>query len=877
MKKILLVALCFSWSVLSEAQNDVSLSFDSIMSDMSNQLSRYPQEKIHLQIDKSYYLAGETLWFRAFLVNSCFHTMSELSRYLYAELVDPFDSVVSRVKIRPQNSVFYGYIHLSDSLPEGNYTLRAYTSYMFGLGEDYFFRRSIKIGTSQSARVETKLDYLDDDPDMRHLSMIFENPYQNKRMPGNLQIKLKEGMPKSVKDKGDGSFLISVPQDIVSQNKSLLFEFKDESNRIYKRYACISSGQDDFDVSFFPEGGYLLGGAVCRVAFKSVNSAGRDENVIVNVVSEQGDTLAMASTLVRGMGYFSFYPEKGGKYYAVCKNKNGRIKKFELPSADVAVHGLKLDIISGKIRVSVLSASEAPKDSLFLLAHVRGAVVYANWWNYQKGIISFDKRVFPSGVVQFLLLDKDLNPISERLVFCNNNDQTKIFFSTDQKSYHPRQLISAHVGVADQNNKPLKGNFSVSVVDEKDVPADTCFNILSTLLLTSELKGYIDSPSFYFQNNNKLAEIGLDLLMMTHGWRRYNLPEIIKGNLEEPKEKPEVSQTISGIVKEGLMMNKPADHSTVTMVALNSKYMDMGETDQNGRFSFNGLEFPDSTRFLVQALTSKGKDHLELTVDPESYPPILDPVPLPAWSVKPITTPDFILKAEQKISVEGGLLSVNLGEIEVTASKQQEKESSYNFMNTEVYSDKDIASYNSFDFQSLLERLRIVFTGDNSPTFRNEPVFFAVDGFERSYSELKIDLQPDQIEKIEFAKDESAASYFGGGMGNYGSTVIITTKKGIYASAKPQFNMKMISPLGFQKPVEFYSPRYHTPEEKESSKPDLRTTVFWDPDIQLDQKGEASFSFYSADAAAATTYAVVIEGISEDGKIIYHVHRIRIK
>ena len=873
MKKNLLVVLFTFLAILSKAQNYASLSFDSIMSNVSNQLSLYPQEKVHLQIDKSCYLAGETMWFRAYLVNSCFHTMSKLSRYIYVELIDPFDSVVSRVKIRPENSMFYGYMHLSDSLPEGNYTLRAYTLYMLGLGEDYFFRRSLKIGTAQSARIETKMAYPDNDKEVHHLSLSFEDPYQNK-IPGHLHIRLKTGMPKSVKDIGDSSFLCSVPQDVVTRNKSMLFEFKDESGRIYRRYASLSSGEDDFDVSFFPEGGYLLGGAVCRVAFKALNSEGRDENVTVNVVSERGDTLTTASTLVRGMGYFSFYPGKEEKYYAICENKKKQVRKFELPSADLASHGLKVDMMQGKIRVTVLSASDAPQDSLFLLAHVRGAVIYANWWNYQKGVIYFDKRIFPSGVIQFLLLDKKLNPLSERLAFCNNRDQAKVLVRTSQTDYHPRQLVSAQVRVTDQNEKPLGGNFSVAVVDEKDVPADTCFNILSTLLLTSELKGYIDSPSFYFQKNNKLAAVGLDLLMMTHGWRRYHLSQIIKGNPEKPKVKPEVSQTISGIVRGGLMMNKPADHTSVTMVALNSNYMDMKQTDSEGRFSFSNIEFPDSAKFMVQALTPKGKAHLKLSVDSASFPPVLYTVPLPVWSAKSAIAPDFIQKAEQKISVEGGMLSVNIGEVEVTASKQQKKESSYNFMNSEVYTDKDIASYNAYDLHDVLERLQIIFTPDGSLTFRNKPVFFVVDGFERSYSEMKTTLQPDQIEKIEFAKDEAAASYFGGGMGNYGSTVIITTKKGIYASAKPKFNIKMVTPFGFQKPVAFYSPKYQTQQGKDSNKPDLRTTIFWKPDVELDSRGEASFSFYSADAV--TTYAVVIEGISNDGKIIYDVHRIRI-
>jgi uncharacterized protein YfaS (alpha-2-macroglobulin family) len=77
-------------------------------------------------------------------------------------------------------------------------------------------------------------------------------------------------------------------------------------------------------------------------------------------------------------------------------------------------------------------------------------------------------------------------------------------------------------------------------------------------------------------------------------------------------------------------------------------------------------------------------------------------------------------------------------------------------------------------------------------------------------------------------------------------------------------------PLGFQKSAEFYAPKYDTPAK--NTKPDLRTTIHWQPNITTDEDGTASFSFYTADTPS--TYTVVIEGMTADGKIVYHKDKV---
>ena len=110
-------------------QMETDTSFLRIEDKLLTQLAVYPQEKVHLHTDRDYYMPGEKIWFKAYLVDALTHQFPTFSRYVYIELISPNDTIVSRVMIHPENDQYYGHISLMEILPEGNYTLRAYTRY----------------------------------------------------------------------------------------------------------------------------------------------------------------------------------------------------------------------------------------------------------------------------------------------------------------------------------------------------------------------------------------------------------------------------------------------------------------------------------------------------------------------------------------------------------------------------------------------------------------------------------------------------------------------------------------------------------------------------------------------------------------------------
>lgn len=139
MKNVIFCVFCFIF-LLARSADDMT-STDTAVGNMVRQVYQYPQEKIHITTDKPYYMGGDTIWFRAFVVNAATLEPVRISKYAYAELINPFDKVVERVKIMEKNGVYSGYIPLSPKIAEGNYTLSSYTCFMNSAGEPYFFKK----------------------------------------------------------------------------------------------------------------------------------------------------------------------------------------------------------------------------------------------------------------------------------------------------------------------------------------------------------------------------------------------------------------------------------------------------------------------------------------------------------------------------------------------------------------------------------------------------------------------------------------------------------------------------------------------------------------------------------------------------------------
>lgn len=657
--------------------------------------------------------------------------------------------------------------------------------------------------------------------------------------------------------------------------------FFNKSLRIYTKHQKEPSQgvrpTTDYQVDFLPEGGQAIDGQLCRIAFKAQNKQGNGENIHAALVDEKGDTLTQFSCLHNGMGEFSFIPLADKSYVARCMNEEGQERRFRLPQAVSNAAALKVMMQQEQCYVSVVHDSLFEMDALQLIVLQRGHPCFARHWDNLNTSMLFPKQAFDTGIVQFLLLAANGKILSERLIFIQHPDNNQLTFTANQTKHSPRQRVEASIEWKDTANHFLNGSCSVSVTDATDIPLDETTHILSTLLLTADLIGTIEAPGWYFETTDvKKRSQALDVLMRIHGWRRYDLQGAIDGRYTLPSQLPEVSMQLSGDVRTPL--GKPLSKSNVQIYAQGTSLMTQVETDAKGRFNLSGFEVPDNVKYLITALSYKGKENVVLQMDAEKYP-IIMPKPNALFGegssfreIPSIDEEKYMEKSIQNMEYNEGMRHYLLNEVKITARAKK-------VYQTEFEQDASVTIKEDRIQQSGLPNLRtiLIASGKYQSDDQIGSIKFALDGVlvedygsdHSTTNWLLNSFNVDDIGQIDIIKGPLAAGYF---QGKQELVIAITTKRGgeSYNARYIATNRAVWTPLGYQQPIEKYSPRYDQPSA-ELNKLDMRTTIYWKPDVAI-KDGKAHFSFYNADSPSS--YNVVIEGVSTEGKIFRKVQKL---
>lgn len=851
---------------------------DSIIMCFNKQLQVYPQEKLYVQTDKPYYIGGEDIWFRAYLSDYTSHIPDTTSRYVYTELIDPLGKVISRIKTLSRDGAYYGNIHLQEGLAEGMYRLRSYTSFMKGLGEDYMYWRTIYIGNPMSAdyRLLVEFSFDEEKEDLVNTRLRLEEIKTGNIVEAKEMRYLdRKGNLKVLKFSADSIYRLSCKPEKDLQNRLLYVEY-DYSGRFHKQYIPVPyPGKTAYDVSFWPEGGHFPADTEdARIGFKALSADGLGEMVEGRIVDSSGNIRGTFKSNALGMGAFQLKAQAGEQLYAECTNKSGIEKRFELPLAQKGVYSLGVKQIDGIITFYVTSASNSlVPDSLYLLIHLRGALLYCGAWNSNNKYLQLKNSDLPSGVLQALLVDRNRNPISERLLFnLNEANRIETELITDHPVYQTRGKISSIIRLKENKEALPEGDLAISVTSDKDVRTDTLNTIISTMLLTSELKGHIENPGFYFSGNNLQRPEELDYLMLTQGWSRYNIRSILKDSMELPKGQLEVGPEISGTVGGGGGIRGRKSGYQVSATTFLPAAFEMTETDEQGRFRLTTMEMPENTRFIIQALTEEGKGArtLELRVDSVSYPPVSRNL---LWRYNySRELENYMSNANEQYRKTYGERMIFLDEVVVKARKRGK--SFLSIGDSRVIPSSKIENIRASSLSILLKAL---------PSASKYPLI--IDGIPIipywSDEEFIVNMPKEYIEELEvvepfsqgaFHVQSKVSSEF-----NYvlsGALLVTTKARNGGFPTRDDLNKKTVIPLGYQIVKEFYSPRYETAEDNKKVPFDLRTTIYWNPSIKTNN-GEASFDFYSADTP--TGYTITVEGISSTGKLIRATKKIQIE
>lgn len=857
--------------------------FAALLKKLEEFTKNYPQEKVHLHLDKPFYAIGDDIWFKAYVLDVKTSAPTTHSKILYVELFDEKDSLKRQLKLPMQSGITWGDIKLPDTLSEGNYRLRAYTQLMRNAGPDFFFDKTLKIGNSWANKVFVKTDY------------SYSQEGTNEKVNSTIHFSDKEGKPYV---NAEVNYVVDLSARTITKGKAITnangeinFPIVNTQPSIYKsgkitatltlpdkqkitKIIPLRTTSTAVDVQFFPESGNLLVGLPIKVAFKAINAQGKGEDIKGIILDNEGSEVTNFESSYLGMGSFYLNPLANKTYQAKVKFRNGAEKTFNLPKAENTGYVLSINNNdTTKVVTKVLITDDlVGKGELNLLAQQNGNVFFSIKIPTAKNLamVSLPKAELPSGIVTLTLFNSENVPVAERLIFVDNAlDKIKVNVTNLNQTYSKRGLMNLDL-IGTNDNKPIKGSYSIAVTNasivEPDLENET--NIYTSLLLKSEIKGYIEKPNHYFMANDLKTRIELDHLLLTQGWRKINWKAIANAQPPVNSFQAETDLRVSGMVTTN--GGKPIANGKVSLFSSSVGLFAVDTlTDANGRFNFDKLEFPDSVKFIVQARNEKGKRDVLIK---------LDAIPGQLITANK-NTGDIEVNVNEQLKnylensddyfnelTKRGMLNrtIQLKKVEIIGQKKQ-AENSANLNGAgradAVITAKDLENVTLLS-TFLMGRVAGITIRSGQAYARQSasPMAIVLDGMNMQDMTLD-DINVFDIESVEVLKSIGNTAIYGSSGAN--GVLVITTKRG-GGSSSVRYSPGIIThnPKGFALTRLFYSPRYDT---KPDNKPDLRTTVYWNPSILSDEQGKFKLDYFNTDNPGL--YRVVVEGIDIMGNL----------
>lgn len=666
-----------------------------------------------------------------------------------------------------------------------------------------------------------------------------------------------------------------------------------------------SETEEKLNVRFFPEGGQLVEGVTSQVAFKAESKNEGNIELSGTIYTKEGAEITSFETLHDGMGRFEYTPSAQP---AIAKvDFQGKKYEFTLPQA--LPNGYVLSTVSnaGALLVRVFCNAATPQDTLAVFISHQGRP-------YVHQLIScrsdapqefiLPTRKLPAGVLQVSLINRAGNTLCERFVFANPRAPLQISTKKLKEVYAPYAPIRCELQIKNAKGEPVSGELSVSIRD--GVRSDYLEydnNIFTDLLLTSDLKGYIHQPGYYFASPSPRKQTELDVLLMVHGWRKYDMSQAISTAPFTPLQLPETQLALNGQVKSTILKNKLKDIALSVIVKKDDQFITGGTvTDENGRFSIPVEDFEGTTEAVIQTRKvgkERNKD-ASILIDrnfspaPRAYgykelhPEWKD---LAYWQQKAESFDSLYMDSIRK--VEGLYV---LDEVEIKSKRRQGSN-----MATKI-NEKSIDAYydvrRSVDLlrdngkivttiPELMEKLSPQFDWDRSNdklTYRQKPICYIMDNHILSETETQMMLtEVDGLASIIISK----------GTGGIDDDIIQNTKMsevtdstGVDISKLDKYSVFYLIPLprrdvlnksqtavlgtqqtviqGYTHALEYYSPAYPT-KELYMDKVDKRRTLYWNPSVRTDENGKAVIECYNNQYS--TPVIIQAETMSKDGQI----------
>lgn len=843
-----------------------------------------PPEKVHLTLDKHTYTLGEEVWFSAFLVAGSDQILSPLSQTLYVDFFDGDGILQEQQLIYLENGRGAGSFQIPTFGKPGNYRVKAYTAWMRNFGEAYFFEGAFAIvdGAGGSFLPQVKVDQIESSNGKAKYSITLiaidknGNPLSDEKLSlqviGEKEVLLKEEL--WLNESGQASYSFTIPETPYTSLSMELSFLENESYEVNQKIRLPYS-LELADIQFLPEGGQYVLSRKSILAFRAVAPDGSP----LKILGELEDADISFKSNFAGLGKIELNPTEPNQVAIIQDPMTGQSRKISLPPP--LQRGLTLQVVNNPTAsyVTAFIQGESETSDFYLVSQTRGIINYMIQGALSNGAwgVRIPKENLLSGINQITLLTGDGKPLLERLLFIRKDSQEINLKASSSSSFGPREKITLDI-LSSHADNPTAGSFAISILDadQNQDESENYGSILSNLLMSSDLQGHIYNPGYYFSNQEEATLEDLDLVMLTHGWRRFNWAQITANQLPEIENFIERGISIEGQILDQENTKKGLSGGKVTAMVGEGIEIVSTEYGPNGRFILRDLVYQDTATVTITAEDKRLSNFVDIE--------ILQPKPvitsLPGNFPAQIIWPDELATTYQERNLMQQLYReqdfLDLEGVTVQGQTLQQEEEKirkiYGSGDVTISPEKipgSIAYTNVFQLiQGRVSGVKVSLSGPNvqvsirgvgSISSDTSPLFL-LDNMPVEANTL-MQINPQDVASVDVFKDPAKAAIFGANGAN--GVIAVYTKTG--SSVSPSVGGTLVTNYGgYAIPREFYQPNY-AEKSTESALSDKRATIYWNPLLEISESGHLELEYWNTDIAKR--HLVLIEGIDSDGRL----------
>jgi hypothetical protein len=831
--------------------------------------SKLPDERIYVQTDKPFYKPGETIWCQVWLRDAADFMPCSSSDICYIELIDPRGSSVQTLRLAVINGSAGADIQIAADAAGGIYTLKAYTKAMQHQPNPCVFEKEIIVQKVVLPRLKFKLDFIQKGygpGQIAEANLTIESsanqPLANITINYQLRLsgKLIHTFEVSTDTAGKALLRIPLPADLDTPD-GLVNVFVSYEGQTESISRSIPITLNKIAIEFYPEGGDWITGIESQIGFQAVNHIGKPTDISGYIIDNEGNKVTTFASFHRGMGKFALKPQADKTYQAVIQTPEGISTHFDLPAA--LPRGYCLSVSKQTKETVEFQVSSTESDTLFI-AVMQRSKLYGVYPVTANSNISINITNLNIGIAVFTLFDSRQIARAERLVFVNAHKKGSIELKTNKERYQPREKVELTLQITDNRGLPLPGQCSISIADDRLLAFadDKQGNLFAKLLLEQDLNGKIEEPNFYFDPEEPKAPEALDLLMRTRGWRRFKWHDVLHKPIKELPFIPEkcvgtVSGQLAGVFnaseyeswkagdpeeRKNLMIRPLADIKIKVLEPQTQQLIAETKTDHAGRFELSGIITP-----------------VTLSVDPETIP--LAKIKLGTGnlleSLRNFFTlmPTAVAFDSNSLYIESPTQSIEWLVWPAYRRRVRSRPGQFLRAKGEFNPHEEEVAGGEMAFDRELLR---------GQADHLVPVMAMAVEMPRSLNSLNTDTPAEEIvaanpDTIKSDSDENIDTAI--------HTNILPTPT-VDLTLVPDFPSPGAPPAmpiyyrARQFPAIIYAPEDMHPEIRT----DFRSTVFWQGQVDFDDKGKAVITFYNSDAVSS--FRIISEGFGIDGTLV---------